>query len=590
MTQPSYCTTPYQQLYPGRLDIFEDGIKFYGYQEYTIGRHTLQLSEADVTTTAKKGILESFFTGQNFKGRSFLDLEANSGYFSLWAVQLGASSVTALDINPEYLTNVREAVNSIGLQHLNLVNSDLADWEEPADIVLASTTMHSIYCHVSSLGSLDKVIEKLSSLTKYALLIEWVEPEDPNIPICHHGEFIDDRFDLPSIKRDFQSTLAKYFKHYQVIGKLNETRSFFAAFKSDHGTVDLSCPLPPLMNEEHIISSKQLYSLNGIDYWSRVYDGGPEVIVKQTSAGLAVREKKFLDELAADYFPRVISSRMEAEYSVYHMEKIHGPLLSQVDPSLFDETSCFYELVYHCFKIIQQLQDKGIVHRNIFADNIIMRDGKPVLIDFGWSEMPGNACIIPLSLPRAPDGQPCDIYSLAETLREIGANRYPELDRLFTLMMDSDPSLRITDAKTLLFLLEYLRKSIGAGRESADYKIVDNIIDNLMMRAAHNSSLNAKFTEASAHILRLVTVVNDLESRNVNQQAQLHELRTIFQQLQAESEQLRVEVQGQKEVLDEISRSNAWKVGCLLQRVYTKLMPPQGPVAQFLKRFLVTDH
>ena len=89
-----------------------------------------------------------------------------------------------------------------------------------------------------------------------------------------------------------------------------------------------SCPLPPIMPATHLISTQCLAEKDGIEYWSRVYDSGDEVI-KQASLDLAEREALFLSDLTSSSFPKVIDVRSERGYSVVVLEKIQGVPLGQ---------------------------------------------------------------------------------------------------------------------------------------------------------------------------------------------------------------------------------------------------------------------
>src|SRR5262249_24088378 len=149
-------------------------------------------------------------------------------------------------------------------------------------------------------------VAHLASLTKYLLLIEWVEPEDAAIQFFHHSEWNQHTQQAPYTREQFENALSRHFVRFQMIGSITATRFLYAAFKSPF-EVDLSGPLPLLYGKETVISSRCLITIDGIEYWSRIYNCG-DFICKQASMNLALREAGCLVKLSSDYFPRVLGT------------------------------------------------------------------------------------------------------------------------------------------------------------------------------------------------------------------------------------------------------------------------------------------
>ena len=220
------------------------------------------------------------------------------------------------------------------------------------------------------------------------LIIEWIDPSDSAIQFFHHLDWNKDQNKEAYTFDAFERALKTHFARYEYLGEISPTRKLYIAFATPL-IQDFSTPLPLIHPREKIVYSRQLARHNNIDYWSVVYDID-EGICKQTTLNLAEREYHFLSLLKSDYFPKAKSLRTGDAYSVVVMEKILGkPLLDKVD-SIRDTLWSFLDFVIHCLNLLTVLRDKGITHRDIRPENIIVRQNKPVLIDFGWAVSGNN--------------------------------------------------------------------------------------------------------------------------------------------------------------------------------------------------------
>jgi len=455
------CDKPNKYARPPKLELQDGTAIFHGYQEYVLTKNSIRVLSEDVNLQRKQEILIPYFTPRYLKQRTVLDLGSSAGFFCFWALQNGAEKAVAVDMDEAYIEMVEEARNKIGFHGLEVVKTNIMDWDTPADIVLALALVHWVYSCTALFGSLDSIIKKLSQLTRYMLIIEWIDPADPAIEFFRHIEWNKDYVREPYTLEAFERALSQYFVRWSVVGEVSPTRKLYVAFKTEH-EIDLSGPLPLLMPKETIISCRRLATYNGIEYWSCVYDGG-NVIYKQATLDLAEREAYFISRLDSDYFPRILEVRSEGPWSLITLEKVQGlPLLKAIEQ--INTSFKFLAFVQHCLKLLSELKQKGITHRDIRPDNILVRDGKPVLIDFGWAVSEEMPYFTPQGLggaERVPDGSFCDVYSMGKVLERVNGGRWPVFDLVIKLMTEPDANLRVTDLNTL----ELLFTSVASTKE-----------------------------------------------------------------------------------------------------------------------------
>ncbi len=444
-----------------RLDIESQRAIFHGYQEFELTKSGLTVLPEDAALRKKQELLAPYFQPRYLADRTMLDLGANAAFFAFWAIQKGSRMATAVDMDAQYLDMVERAKKQLGFVQLRSVNANIVDWDEPADVVVALALIHWIYSCTASFRSLDVAVARLRGLTKSMLLVEWIDPTDPAITSFGHLEWNKDSAREPYDRQTFEAALVKHFKYYKLIGPVSDTRALYVAFRTEEA-MELSCPLPLLFPKETVISSRWLARQHGTEFWSRVYDCG-DIIVKQTTSDLAEREAVFLRRLDGEYFPRVESSETHTDYSLVRMEKVNGVPLQETIDQLRASPSEFVTFFKHSLALLQKLKENRICHRDIRLENILIRKGKPVLLDFGWaldtSDQPEHRQedLVPPGLGeggRPPDGNFCDVYSMGLVLREIADWDYPNANPIIELMTEPNPCLRIVDPTILRILAQ----------------------------------------------------------------------------------------------------------------------------------------
>ena len=330
----------------------------------------------------------------------------------------------AIDMDEDHLRMIRRAKTKYGYDNLEAVRSNVEDWKEPADIVLALALVHWIYSCTATFGNLDRIIERFAALAKYMLIIEWVEPDDPAINFFHHLDWGTRKSsEAPIVWKHSKNALYNHFARYECIGSVSPTRKLFVAYRSDY-EIDLSGPLPILQDRNTIISRRCLTEHDGKEYWSCVYDGG-NVVFKQAPRDLAEHEAACLTQVNrqdGNYFPKLLDVKVYADFSVLELEKIRGDIPHASTECLTSSPAAFHAFVRHCLNVLEKLREAGIKHRDIRPDNIIIRNQRPVLIDFGWATSEKDEFFTPPALnglARPMDTMHCDVYSMGKMLSSV---------------------------------------------------------------------------------------------------------------------------------------------------------------------------
>jgi len=440
------------------VDILTHKIVYHGYQEFELTQQTVKPLDIDLALRKKYSLLKDFFTPNYLFKRKFLDIGANSGFFSFWALQNGADKAFAIDIDQDYLNAIRLGKEKFDFDKLEIINENIMGWSQPGDVVLALALVHWVYSCTALYGSLDATIKKLADITNYMLIIEWIEPDDQAINFFNHIQWNNDLIYEPYTFDNFIAALSKYFVRYEYIGDISSTRKLFIAFKTEY-MVDLSVPFELIMPVEKLISSRFLASLDGIDYWSSVYKDA-DTIIKQATLNLGEREAIFLRQLDSEHFPKVYETWTGDGFSVAVIEKIKGSPLEEVKHEFQQNLLKMNNLIDDIIIILELLHLKSIRHRDIRMDNLLFRNEKLVLIDFGWAESFDSKISTPPFLggdEKAPDGNHCDVYSMGKVIENVNANIYEHVTQLAQLMANRDPVLRITNLNHLRTIWKTLK-------------------------------------------------------------------------------------------------------------------------------------
>ncbi|GEM_PF-2049250 len=231
-----------------------------GYQKFLLSNLHIEVSPEDSKLRIKRNLTRKFFDPKWLRGKSVLDLGANGGFFCYYSLLNGATHTVALDIDDTYVRMVNSVKEYFGFHRLEVLKRNITAYEQSADVVFAFALVHWIYSCTSDYGSLEKVIQKLASLTNAVLIVEWIEPEDAAIKFFGHINWNPQVVCGPYDKETFECALRTFFDKVEFLGEVSPTRCLYAAYSKNISPPDESSNLLPrtlgeffsMLNEENI--------------------------------------------------------------------------------------------------------------------------------------------------------------------------------------------------------------------------------------------------------------------------------------------------------------------------------------------------
>jgi len=544
--------------------LVKSGAVFKGAQEFVVTTSAINLEKPGDLTKAKVSLVEKFLRPSLLTGRTVLDISAKPGFFLFSALQNNAASLKALSTEQSFLDVIAKATKHLEVTRITTLKANWRLITDRAAIILALDSNQWFADRTIDLKDIDEAVTKIATLTAYAAIVE-----DPNV--LPSDTALSTKKSIHAI--DFERCLRKHFKRVELAGEA-DGHNVYICFQTTH-EIDLSCPLPRFEEAGPLISCRQLTEFAGLEYWSRVYDGG-DVIYKQATRELVHREQSMLSKLDSVFFPRVLDIKECGDSSVLVLEKISGVSLEEYSSTITSSISNLTLFALECLRILNELQIQGIQHRDIQAGNILIRDGKPVLIDFGWAVSEELPMFVPAGLLSvSEDAQACDAYSIGKILLALSERKYPELASVFALMTEPDPLARLTSAPDLSALLKLAAASAASLPASAADLAMSNEQAALLTKLITNLRLNRARFEASQKIYDVLEekTKTDRDHRlavlEMEYDKVVTEVNTVIAELHrviGEKDQLLELLDERQKLIEGITQGKAWQLANRLQK------------------------
>lgn len=467
---------PNKYAAPNGLDFEGEVARFRGYQEFSFELAERRLVPLNQALVAKDAAVARVFTPAFMAGRTVLDLGGNNGFFTLRALLSGATAGTVVDVDGECVANVNRLRARLPALPLGAHQENFERWRERADVVIAFALVHWVYSCTSRLHSLETVVEKIASLAQDFAVVEWVDPADPLVEGYRHTQVRPgEPFEPYSFER-FMDALVARFDRVELLGELTPTRRIFLA--SRRALPDLSWDAPLLHPRDTLLSSRRLWEVEGVEFWSRVYKVGDDVY-KQCSPELGEREHAAIQAVGD---PGVVSAELVERAPAYWLLKLPfhaGRTLDEVAAAGPLSRSEILAVAGKLVDVVARLRAAHVEHRDLHPANVVVReDGELRLIDFAWATAPGVRDVTPPPLGesvlqpasrrhiriRPPECGGDDLFAVGQIIRWLDRSGDPALAFLASCLANPDLRLRVRDAAAARRLVAALA-SDGASPE-----------------------------------------------------------------------------------------------------------------------------
>jgi 16S rRNA G966 N2-methylase RsmD len=388
MFDPELRNQPNKYAEPSGYTNIAGEIEVRGYQSFKVNAIDRVPHPINQALIAKDEILRPWFLPKWFKNRSFLDLGGNNGFFSLRALQEGASQGVVVDIDKNSIENVRKLSADLMLPNLEGFLANVKDLTKPHDIVFALALVHWVFNLTTGYGSLAVCLEHLARLSRDALFIEWVDPEDEVIRSYNHLTADNEPKGINEYNEEFfLQKLRSLFDEVSIVGNVSSTRRIYIAFRRSFN-LDFTWSEKLILPRDTLISSRILYHSPSGPIWSRVYRSNSR-IVKQVSRPIGWSEYQNLKGLNHPCFPSAKLEELSENTVTFSMPELPGETLYnrflRGDRPLSE--SVIWEIAKQLFEAVVYLHDVKITHRDIHPNNVLFdsNTNKVYLVDFGWS-------------------------------------------------------------------------------------------------------------------------------------------------------------------------------------------------------------
>jgi hypothetical protein len=142
------------------------------YQGFTYNPATNLCAPTNNRVVRKWAVVRDVFP-ELVRGRSFMDLGANFGFFNFKALECGAAHTIGIEAHEPYHAALAAALARVPVPGLEWV---CARWPttHQADVVMALSLVH----HLAMKTPLERILDDLRAGAHEAVIAEWIDPED----------------------------------------------------------------------------------------------------------------------------------------------------------------------------------------------------------------------------------------------------------------------------------------------------------------------------------------------------------------------------------------------------------------------------
>lgn len=203
-------------------------LHFSGYQSLVIkANNVFPISE---NTKLKYTLVKDYFI-KDINEKTVADIGCSNMFFGYLSAFNGATKVTGVDLDKEYLKLNNQIISEFKLKHVTCIEKNVTDFIEANDVTIAFAIIHWIYSCSGHLGSLKNVIDHLSNITKNCLYIEWIDPNDDCIEFFKHLDYNKSTTTKDYTLNNFKTYLSNLFTEVKYLGHSKSTRQIYRCIR-----------------------------------------------------------------------------------------------------------------------------------------------------------------------------------------------------------------------------------------------------------------------------------------------------------------------------------------------------------------------
>jgi len=167
---------------------------------------------------------------------TLLDIGCANGIIGLSMLYKNFKKICLVDHDKEYITNINHLLewDKPKLEKVEAVNTDFQSLKkslaEKYDYVFTLSIIHWLYSSTTDYGCLYKIVEDLKNIVNIALIIEWIDNNDPVFSVLHHTNFNPQIHKTPYNKKNFLEALKLNFKDIKFLGNSTTTRELYLCY------------------------------------------------------------------------------------------------------------------------------------------------------------------------------------------------------------------------------------------------------------------------------------------------------------------------------------------------------------------------
>ncbi len=154
------------------------------------------------------------------RGKRFIDIGANSGFFCFKAVEHGCRQAVGIEAEDKYYRPVKRTLEARPLVNFAWIKGVFPDilttTSLEGDVVMALSVLH----HIFPRTSLNETIRVFEEITSSHLIIEWIDLNDDRMGKKRFSRY-------PEYRRPyFENLLSKTFPKWKVLGRSHKDSRF----------------------------------------------------------------------------------------------------------------------------------------------------------------------------------------------------------------------------------------------------------------------------------------------------------------------------------------------------------------------------